>query len=93
MNLPGKIVLKPCSIHYSNVMLIDPTNGYAITYFSSEIDFFFLSENQPKLQEDILKMERKFVYLKLVVILFLNLSLRKRFIANVSDYFLLTFLM
>mmetsp|Transcript_2576 Transcript_2576/g.2549 ORF Transcript_2576/g.2549 Transcript_2576/m.2549 type:complete len:183 (-) Transcript_2576:137-685(-) len=24
---PGKIVLKPCSIHYSNVMLVDPKTG------------------------------------------------------------------
>ena len=24
----GKIITRPCSIHYSNVMLIDPTNGY-----------------------------------------------------------------
>eukprot|EP01036_Dinobryon_divergens_P051742 gene51742-69248_t len=23
---PGKIILKPCSVHYSNVMLLDPTN-------------------------------------------------------------------
>lgn len=25
--LPGRMVLQPCSIHYSNVMLIDPSNG------------------------------------------------------------------
>jgi large subunit ribosomal protein L24 len=25
---PGKLVTKPCSIHYSNVMLIDPVSGY-----------------------------------------------------------------
>lgn len=25
--LPGKIILKPCTVHYSNVMLIDPTTG------------------------------------------------------------------
>lgn len=25
--VPGKIMLKPCTIHYSNVMLIDPTTG------------------------------------------------------------------
>lgn len=24
---PGKMVSKPCTVHYSNVMLIDPTNG------------------------------------------------------------------
>eukprot|EP00607_Mallomonas_marina_P006876 CAMPEP_0182427244 /NCGR_PEP_ID=MMETSP1167-20130531/16231_1 /TAXON_ID=2988 /ORGANISM="Mallomonas Sp, Strain CCMP3275" /LENGTH=192 /DNA_ID=CAMNT_0024609347 /DNA_START=37 /DNA_END=615 /DNA_ORIENTATION=+ len=24
---PGKIILKPCSVHYSNVMLVDPTTG------------------------------------------------------------------
>ena len=24
---PGKMVVKPCSLHYSNVMLIDPTTG------------------------------------------------------------------
>lgn len=24
---PGKKVMKPCSVHYSNAMLIDPTNG------------------------------------------------------------------
>ena len=24
---PGKIISMPCSIHYSNVMLIDPTTG------------------------------------------------------------------
>ena len=24
---PGKIVVKPCTVHYSNVMLVDPTTG------------------------------------------------------------------
>lgn len=24
---PGKIVTRPCSIHYSNIMLLDPTTG------------------------------------------------------------------
>lgn len=25
--VPGKIVTKACSVHYSNVMLVDPTSG------------------------------------------------------------------
>ena len=24
---PGKIITRPCSVHYSNVMLLDPTTG------------------------------------------------------------------
>lgn len=24
---PGKIVTRPCTVHYSNVLLVDPTNG------------------------------------------------------------------
>ena len=28
--VPGKIVTKACSVHYSNVMLVDPTTGWGI---------------------------------------------------------------
>ncbi|RYG68833.1 hypothetical protein EON64_04245 [archaeon] len=26
----GKRVVRPCAVHYSNVMLVDPITGYAI---------------------------------------------------------------
>jgi len=38
---PGRKVIKPCSVHYSNVMLVDPTTGYVFMFILYRVGIYF----------------------------------------------------
>jgi predicted ribosome quality control (RQC) complex YloA/Tae2 family protein len=71
--MPSKKIVRACSIHYSNVMLVDPSDKWVISVFNlCSSGYRVLKVNQQKSPEDFWKMVVKYEYQNEQVILFQN---------------------